>query len=258
MSGKPKSKSTKTSAAAEQIKQKAKTAPDTSKKGESPLADAESALEAGEAFLDEPDDVPLGVVEPSPVELEAIEEKAQVDVVDEVPLAVSNDPVRMYLREIGQIALLKPHQEIWLATQRETDIYLKDLQARLSEQGKRVSTKKKNADTLNALLSSLREIWSAVRQNCRRLKLDAPDLSALIDEAKQTCRTLLPAGSSYLYQFLAHAGWINLEGRTGAALAGHLFDVFILLHLLPDPTLDIIRTEWIKRQKLPSMRRLKT
>ena len=72
-----------------------------------------------------------------------------------------------------------------------------------------------------------------------------------------TRRRLLPNTPSYLYQFLAQAGWVNLEDRTWTALANHLFDVFILLHLLPKSTLDIIQAEWTKRQKMPSMRKFK-
>ncbi len=257
MSGKEKTETTKTSTVVEPGEHDVKNSPDTSDRAKSPLPDAESLLkEASEAFLDEPDDTPLDEVdEPSAVELVEIEEEvAELEV---SPVAVTDDPVRMYLREIGQVPLLQPHQEIWLATQREADIYLKDLQTRLSEQATRASKKGTTTETLMALLSALRETWSAVRQCCRRLKLDAPDLVALVDEAKATRRILLPKVPSYLYRFLAEAGWVELENRSGAALANHLFDVFIVLHLLPESILGVIQVEWAKRQKLPSMRKFK-
>ncbi|MCP4543728.1 MAG: sigma-70 family RNA polymerase sigma factor [Chloroflexi bacterium] len=106
-------------------------------------------------------------------------------------------------------------------------------------------------------MGSLRETWSTVRKNCRRMKLPAPDLAALVDEARVTRRTLLPDTLSYLYQFLGQVGWSGSEDRTWTALTNHLFDVFILLHLLPDSILTVIHTEWTKKQKFPSTRKLK-
>ena len=225
MSRGEKPESTKTGTASEPIERKAENAPGKSEQASSPLPGSPSdLLEAGGVLLDEPDDAPLDEVdEPSPVELEEIEEE-ELEVVDEVPLVVTDDPVRMYLREIGRVPLLEPHQEIWLATQREAGIYLKDLRARLSEQDRRTPKEKEGAETLVALLSSLRETWSAVRQNCRRLQLLAPDLAALADEAKATRRALLPEIPSYLYQFLEQAGWSESEDRAWTALADHLFD----------------------------------
>ncbi len=83
-----------------------------------------------------------------------------------------------------------------------------------------------------------------------------PELDALVDEAKVTRHTLLPDTFSYLYQFLEQVGWSGSEDRTWTALANHLFDVFILLHLLPDSVLDVIRAEWSQKQRFPSTRKL--
>lgn len=260
MSKEKKPKSTKTSTAAEPIEQETEKTPDTSEHVSSALPDAQSALlETSDAFLDKPRDAPdiAEVDEPSPVELEEIEEEKLTDAVDEAPLEVTDDPVRMYLREIGRVPLLEAHQEVWLASQREAGSYLGDLQIRLSEQGRRVPRGKEKREILIALLSSLRETWAAVRKNCRRLKLSAPDLAALADEARATRYTLLPEIPSYLYQFLEQAGWSESENRAWTALASHLFDVFILLYLLPDPILNVIRAEWNKRQKFPPMRKFK-
>jgi RNA polymerase primary sigma factor len=248
MSGKKKPESTKT-----------KTAAGSADKTKSLQTDTESALlETDDVFLDEPDDVSSldEVDEPSPVELEEIEEEELAELAEETPLQVTDDPVRQYLREIGRVPLLEPHQEIWLATQREVGLYIVGLQAQLIDQDGSASKEKGEDEALLALLSSLRETWSAVRKNCRRLKLPVPDLAALVDEAKSTRCALLPENSSYLYQFLEQIGWSGSEDRTWTALGNHLFDVFILLHLLPDSVLDVIRTEWDQKQRFPSTRKL--
>ena len=74
--------------------------------------------------------------EPSPDDLEEIRELELADTTRGAPLESIDDPVRMYLREIGRVPLLEPYHEIWLSTQREAAIYLKDLQARLCEQSR--------------------------------------------------------------------------------------------------------------------------
>nr|HID13868.1 RNA polymerase sigma factor RpoD [Anaerolineae bacterium] len=192
--------------------------------------------------------------EPTPDELEEIEEEELTDTARQVPIEVTDDPVRMYLREIGRVPLLEPHQEIWLSTHRETAAHLKDLQARLSEQSGRAPT---GRETLTALLDSLGEAWSAVLKNCKRLNLPTPDLAALVDEARALRHALMPDISSYLYGFLEQAGWSESEGGTWTQLTSHLFDVLILLYLLPGSTLDLLRAEWNKRQKFPSLRKIK-
>jgi len=195
-----------------------------------------------------------GADEPSPDELEEIEEEKLTDTVSEVPVEVTDDPVRMYLREIGRVPLLEPHQEVWLSTQREAAAHLNDLQARLSQQGEGPPT---GEETLTALLISLCGVWSAVLKNCKRLNLPPPDLAALVNEARALRHVLMPRISSPLYSFLKQAYWSGSEDGTWTAITSHLFDVLTLLYLLPEPMLDLICAEWHKRRKFPSSRKIK-
>jgi len=196
------------------------------------------------------------VEEPSPGELEELEEQMP-DTEREVLIEITDDPVRMYLREIGRVPLLESHQEVWLSTQREAVTYLQDLQARLSQQHGGPPTRR---ETLAALLNSLNEAWSIVSKGCRRLNLPLPDLAALASEARALRRVLMPTIPSSLYGSLEQVGWSESpesENEIRKTLASHLFDILILLYLLPDPTLDLIRTEWHKRRRFPSLRKIK-
>ena len=213
----------------------------------------EHKLETGEG-LPNPD---LGEVEePSPGELEELEEQMP-DTKHEVSIEITDDPVRMYLREIGRVPLLEPHQEVWLSTQREAVAYLKDLQARLSQQRGGPPTRR---ETLAALLDSLNEAWSVVSKGCKRLSLPAPDLAALAGEARALRRVLMPKIPSSLYGSLEQIGWSESpesENEIRKTLASHLFDILILLYLLPDSTLHLISVEWPRRRKFPSLRKIK-
>jgi RNA polymerase primary sigma factor len=213
--------------------------------------------EAGEESSNHPQstDVLDQATEPSPGELEQIEGEKLETKEDEVPLVVTDDPVRMYLQEIGRVPLLEPHQEIWLATQREMPAYLHKVQARLGEASGHAPTRQ---DTVVALLNSLRKAWSGAVRDCGSLNLPVPDLVALAEEARAIRKTPLPAIPSHLYDLLDRASWSDSEQRTQAALSRHLFDTFTLLFTLPEPTLNLIHTEWQRRQRLPTMRKIKS
>ena len=220
------------------------------------MSEAESILlEAGESSSDQEKTVTLDEVEePSPDELEEIEEE-KLDTERQVPLEAADDPVRMYLREIGRVPLLTPHQEIWLSTQREAAAYLENLQARLSDQSGQTRTAQ---ETVLCLVDSLRESWSDVLKNCRHLDLPVPDLAALANEVEAIRRTPIPQGSSYLYKFLEQADGLQQEAGAWQTLSGHLFDTFTLIYILPEPILDLIRTAWQDRQRFPAARRIKS
>jgi RNA polymerase primary sigma factor len=212
-------------------------------------------LEALESSDDQeaPDDLDE-VEEPSLDELEEIEE-GEEDLsgpTDTASLGVTDDPVRMYLREIGRVPLLEAHQEIWLSTQQEAAAHLQSLQSRLGF--KQPLTEQ---ETLSALLDSLRGAWAAVIDNCGRLKLPSPDLAALVEEARALRQTAMPEVSSHLYTFLEQAGWSESEDGRWTTLTSNLFDVLILLYLLPDPMLDALHSSWQKQQRLPSSRTIK-
>jgi RNA polymerase primary sigma factor len=195
------------------------------------------------------------VEEPSPTELEEIEEEDLTEALDAESLKIVDDPVRQYLREIGRVPLLLSHQEIWLATQREASSYLTTVRSSLSKQDGQTLG---GPAVLVALLNSLRETWSAVRKNCKTLDVPEPDLVALADEATAIRHTLLPEIPSYLHQFLVREGWSESEDQHWTALAEQLFDLFILLYLLPESVIDTIRGEWSSRQRMASMRKFKS
>lgn len=189
--------------------------------------------------------------EPSITELEEIEEEDLTDLLEETSFVTADDPVRMYLREIGRVPLLEPHQEMWLATKREASVYLSNLRSSLSRSNGRDATV---AEIVAALYEALGTAWEAVKENCVRLNLTPPDLIALADEARAIRHELLPSISSYLHSFLAQTGWSEAEDMGDSwwtSLTNPLFDILIVLYLLPDPVLQLITEEWRDHQQLP-------
>jgi RNA polymerase primary sigma factor len=97
----------------------------------------ELELEEGEENLDElteqiEDADVLLADEPDLAELEEIEEEAEEeDGALELAADLGDDPVRMYLKEIGQVRLLETQQEVWLAIQMSASRYLEQMRDRL-------------------------------------------------------------------------------------------------------------------------------
>jgi RNA polymerase primary sigma factor len=67
----------------------------------------------------------------------------------------------------------------------------------------------------------------------------------------------MPEIPSHLYTFLEQAGWSESEDGNWTALTSNLFDILILLYLLPESMLDVLQDNWQKRQKFPSLRTIK-
>ncbi|NLE45266.1 MAG: sigma-70 family RNA polymerase sigma factor [Chloroflexi bacterium] len=149
----------------------------------------------------------------------------------------------MYLREIGRVPLLEPHQEIWLSTQREAANHLADIRARLeTNDGDKPSPRQ----TVNALLDSLYTTWSEAVKVLTQLDCPIPDLASIVDEAQALHAQVMPDVESYLSTYLISAGAVETSEAKWARAAEHLFDAFTLLYLLPDSALETIRAGWIQ------------
>jgi RNA polymerase sigma factor (sigma-70 family) len=170
----------------------------------------------------------------------------------EVPI---DDMAGIYLREIAQVPLLTPYQEVWLSIQQEAATHIKDLHAQLSEHKGQPPTA---SETLDAVVNSLRQAWSIIFQDCEHLKLPAPDLGALVSEARAIRQAPIPEARSYLYDYLEQLSWSESQrDEDWTASINSLFDVVLLLYLLPEPMLDLVSEEWNRRRTFPSHHKIR-
>ncbi len=212
---------------------------DESNEGGSVLVEV-AADEDGLEVLDDAD-------EPTSEELEEIEQ--QVDEIPEPTLIKStDDPVRMYLLEIGQVSLLEHHEEVWLSVQRTAGTRLQSLQQRTGPEQDRSAV-----GVLESLWEELECAWDEVLKRCAQIGVSEPDLSALIEEASALRHHLLPQSSSYIHAFLEEHGWTSSESAARTVLAERLFDVFRILYTLPTSLLDRLKREWHSTASLPNL-----
>ena len=192
-------------------------------------------------LLDEP--------EPTVRELEETEELEHKVLAE---LATIEDPVRMYLREIGQVALLEPHREMWLATVRETSALLAATRQELAAKLGRPPT---NVEVWEQLVRRSLALWREAEQLTRREGIEPPDLGAILEEASSLRRTWLLASGSYLHSYL-EGGNVS-EDEQWAELTRMLLEMLMYLYLLPDSTLDYYSETWRRRGRPPGIRSLR-
>ena len=178
---------------------------------------------------------------PAPADLENDEMATEVDYVDitpedavelevEEPLdfshpalaeELSEDPVRLYLREIGRVKLLDSDSEFRLSTMIEAYRLLKNLRNR--------------NDNLNAVYCAVIDemliSWRRFVEDATRLDAHIPDM-ALVLASSQALRQGWEIDSpSYLRAFLDNGQWGHDTMWNG--LAANAFNLFVSLYMLP-------------------------
>jgi len=148
--------------------------------------------------------------------------------------ALADDPVRMYLKEIGQVQLLDPNRETWLSSQMAA-VTLLDLATKHATNGQPPT----NVDILAALYEHLLLFWREVVTRAATYHIELPDLPVLLHEAQALRRNWNAEPPSYIRTYLERGEWGRDENWT--ALARSLFEVFQALYLVPTGLQDKLR-----------------
>ncbi len=162
---------------------------------------------------------------------------------------LSDDPVRLYLKEIGDINLLTVDQEFWLATQMEGDRRVQSAQERL---GKDVSLERDGRKVYRALLDDLRVAWQRVLEDTGRIDTQAPILLRMLEEAQSLRESWSPMECSYLRGYLDNGAWG--KDRYWDEIARNAFNAFVVLYTLPRVSADKLRAYLERYDRLPTLR----
>ncbi len=168
--------------------------------------------------------------EPGEEELEEIEEEEGLDEASLSLAELADDPVRMYLKEIGQVPLLGPDQEVWLATQMMAERHLQTLINQ--EPHPRVKHLPTDEAICLELFDDLERTYQRLYEEAHKRRLHMLDLTALLAEA-QRLRETWNVGETATLRV-----WLNQSGQWGkdyswSKLAEVAFHLFVILYLLP-------------------------
>ncbi|MEP7293028.1 MAG: sigma-70 family RNA polymerase sigma factor, partial [Chloroflexota bacterium] len=224
------------------VKKKTRTKDDNNAAGDFPKGDdAEEAggdfefedeIDDGDADFDFDDDLAVkddDLVDPmlSDDDLEEIDddlllgESARLD-----NFALADDPVRMYLKEIGQVPLLDTNRETWLSIQIAAEWMLESLYDRLSQ-----GSESQAPEIIRVVYGEVKKNWEAVIAQSKHFKLDPPNLKAIIEEVQAITENWDVSGRSTIREYLRQREWGRDEPWT--ELARRLFDVIHGLYLIP-------------------------
>jgi RNA polymerase primary sigma factor len=207
--------------------------------------------ELDEALIEEPDQTALSMEEQ---DLESLVKEEPLELLDNPNLVMelSEDPVRLYLKEIGGIDLLDTDHEFWLATRLETARRIEAINRGYShaKRGETSTPQHIYRILFNELLSS----WKKLLEDTPGLGFDFPDLALILTEAQLLRESWALEFPSYLRSYLDNGLW----GRDPLwdAIARHAFTVFICFYALPENTAEQLKRYIEKKNTLPGPRTL--
>ncbi|MBI3176673.1 MAG: RNA polymerase sigma factor RpoD [Chloroflexi bacterium] len=132
------------------------------------------------------------------------------------------------LKEIGQVPLLNPTQEIWLSTQIAAAKRLLALRKAEIVAGRAPV----GAGALITAWEHLTAGWKRASEDTRRMKKPIVDFAALVAEARELRREWQSGRPSVLRAWLDTGVWGSDASWT--KVAEHGFEVFLLLYVMPE------------------------
>ena len=165
-------------------------------------------------------------------ELEDEEETPTVSSKSNLVPTVEDDPVHTYLKEIGQVPLLSPAQEIWLSTQLTAASELDSLMSEAIESG--VDSEDEEEIDFLALLANYKKLyqgWEVAQAASTEIEVDPPDMLSLLNEARELRISWRNQDKSYIRRYLNNGNW----GQDDAwgDLARSCFVIFTAAYMIP-------------------------
>jgi RNA polymerase primary sigma factor len=220
------------------------------------LEDDDSLFDAGN-FKDDPadlalDDVPEDELDDFDVD-DLLSENLSLDAA-----ALADDPVRMYLKEIGQVPLLDTNHETWLSTQVAANQLLDSITDQLSrvDENGLDSGLPSPAQIVEYAYQHIKRNWEEVIEGAAAFGVEPPKFGSLIEEIVLVNDNWDNQKDSHIREFLRQREWGRDELWT--ELARRLFDTFHGLHFIPTSQLIQIKQYYRQHGELPPQEHFNT
>ena len=180
---------------------------------------------------------------------ESLEDEV-IDLKDpEVAAELSEDPVRLYLREIGQVKLLDSDSEFRLATMIEANRLVVAFRRRPRPKGLSAA-----CAVYHALLSDMHTSWERLVEDAERLHQNLPDFGLMLTEGQALHAGWQSDAPSYLRAFLDNGRWGTDE--LWDDIARKAYSVFLSLYLFPLKYAEWLLKHFNQSHRLPNQRTL--
>lgn len=160
---------------------------------------------------------------------------------------LSEDPVRLYLKEIGRIDLLDADSEFRLAARIEADRLIDRILINVDVEKGVVGY---FTTTYATVVDNLYEAWKDLMEDVSKFAKDeGPDIHLVLLESQLLRQAWLTDEPSYLRSYLNNGKWGRDSDWDG--LAQHAFKGFLCLYLLPQETSNKLIGYLQEKKKLP-------
>ena len=167
---------------------------------------------------------------------------------ENIRAALRDDPVQMYLNDIGTIDLLDVHQEFWLGARLLSTRRI----GRLKREHPTVDTKNPHeGDLYGAIYDDLQVMFRRIEEDVKRLQMDCPDWMEIIMEARQLRTAWFLEPPSYTRNYLDNGLWG--ENEEWGCVARNIFYFFVAFYTFPDTIADWLKSCLKEKKSLPSL-----
>jgi RNA polymerase primary sigma factor len=161
----------------------------------------------------------------------------------------SEDTVRLYLREIGEVKLLDSDSEFRLATLIESHRLLNSLRRRPMRKGLT-----EVCSVYHALVTEMVTACERLLEDIKQLQVEPPDLSQLLMEAQSLHFGWEANTPSYLRAYLDNGRWGTDDLWNG--IANEAYRVYLSLYLLPSRYADWLLKHFHHNHPIPTQHTL--
>jgi RNA polymerase primary sigma factor len=155
-----------------------------------------------------------------------------------------NDPVRLYIREIGHFNLLDADDEFWLASRMKAQGLVETLAGQFDK-----ATQGEITALMRLIFDEILAINRQLKKQVRKSQVNMPDLSRMALEAQRLRLTWQLDEPSYMRNFFNTEFWE--PEKKDRALIDQIFKLYLCFYVLPPALLEKMRDFLSQKARLP-------
>ncbi len=158
-----------------------------------------------------------------------------------------NDPVRLYMREIGRTDLLNADDEFWLSSQMKAQDLVETLAGQLT-----ASTQGEKTALMLAVIDEALALNRTLRGLVRKKQVSMPNLSQMVMETQKLRQTWQSDEPLYLRKFFETNFWRpDQKDEEDKVLIDQIYRLYLCLYAMPPVLARKLETHLAQKVKLP-------